>query len=99
MISGKLMHNDAYFIMFLILILSFPCHFAEIMEAVAALCSTLKILKWQDVAGCGRMWQDVAGMVKLRSLSKDCRIFSSDSGGSTSWSTDHVSHLQRLSDL
>jgi hypothetical protein len=95
--------------MFLILILSFPCHFAEIMEAVAALCSTLKILKWQDVAGCdrmwqdvagcGRMWQDVAGMVKLRSLSKDRRIFSSDSGGSTSWSTDHVSYLQRLSDL
>ena len=57
--------TDAYFIMFLILILSFPCHFAEIMEAVAALCSTLKILKWQDVAGCDRMWQDVAGCGRM----------------------------------
>lgn len=46
--------TDAYFITFLILILSFPCHFAEIMEAVAALCSTLKILKWPE---SGRMWQ------------------------------------------
>ena len=88
MISDKLI-IDAYVIMFLLLILSlFPYRFAGIMQAIAALCSTLKILKWQDVAG----------MVKLRSLPKDRRIFSSDSGGSTSWSTDHASHL-RICDL